>query len=578
MRRALCTLPRWRQPAAAAALPWWQGGHPWRAGQLVPQACRRSQLRLLNHSAPALSLRNKEADDSLSVVFDSLAENGKLPLQKFMSALTKTGVREADFRLRASMEKFHKLVASSPYGAVDMDKDTFLSCASPDFVLISRAFKSLFVIPEFGKLTNTIDEMYWQCKSNCSGKVASYIPQLSRVSPDYWAVSLCTIDGQRHSVGDTSVPFCLQSCSKPLTYAYALNDLGSDVVHQYVGQEPSGLAFNELVLDRNKKPHNPMINAGAIVLCSLLKNNLKLPDRFDYFMSQTKRMNGGEYLGFHNSTFLSERETADRNFALAYFMKENKCFPEGTHLQEVLDFYFQCCSIEITAESGSVIAATLANGGICPVTGDKVLSGESVRDTCSLMYSCGMYDYSGQFAFRVGLPGKSGVAGGIILVIPNVMGICMWSPPLDALGNSCRGVQFCTKLVEAFNFHNYDNLRHTTKKYDPRQRAPETKVSKIASLLYAAFNNDINMLRRHYLSATDMNQADYDGRTALHVAAAEGHMEACEFLLEKCRAQPDVRDRWGRMPVDDASMFGHTAVVELFTRHMKPKTDGSVSS
>uniref|UniRef100_A0A3B5MDI8 glutaminase n=2 Tax=Xiphophorus TaxID=8082 RepID=A0A3B5MDI8_9TELE len=121
------------------------------------------------------------------------------------------------------------------------------------------------------------------------------------------------------------------------------------------------------------------------------------------------------------------------------------------------------------------MAATLANGGICPITGERVLSPEAVRNTLSLMHSCGMYDFSGQFAFHVGLPSKSGVAGGILLVVPNVMGIMCWSPPLDKLGNSVRGIQFCTDLVELFNFHNYDNLRHFAKKHDPRREGGDQR-------------------------------------------------------------------------------------------------------
>uniref|UniRef100_A0A3B4VGF0 glutaminase n=1 Tax=Seriola dumerili TaxID=41447 RepID=A0A3B4VGF0_SERDU len=123
------------------------------------------------------------------------------------------------------------------------------------------------------------------------------------------------------------------------------------------------------------------------------------------------------------------------------------------------------------------MAATLANGGICPITGERVLSAEAVRNTLSLMHSCGMYDFSGQFAFHVGLPAKSGVSGAVLLVVPNVMGMMCWSPPLDRLGNSVRGIHFCQELVSCFNFHNYDNLRHFTKKHDPRRRSDDDPVS-----------------------------------------------------------------------------------------------------
>uniref|UniRef100_A0A914V5P7 glutaminase n=1 Tax=Plectus sambesii TaxID=2011161 RepID=A0A914V5P7_9BILA len=167
--------------------------------------------------------------------------------------------------------------------------------------------------------------------------------------------------------------------------------------------------------------------------------------------------------------FLSERDTADRNFALAYFMKECKCFPESKQsLKDTLDFYFQLCSLEANCESLAVMAATLANGGVCPLTGVKCLANRPCRDVLSLMYSCGMYDYSGQFAFHVGLPAKSGVSGAMIVVIPNLMGICMWSPPLDKMGNSVRGVEFCKEMINKFKFHNYDTLLHAeAEKFDP---------------------------------------------------------------------------------------------------------------
>lgn len=276
---------------------------------------------------------------------------------------------------------------------------------TPNIVLIARAFRHQFVIPDFQSFCKDIEEIYWKCKSNMDGKVASYIPQLARVNPDSWGISVCTIDGQRFSIGDTRVPFTLQSCSKPLSYAIALECLGQETVHEYVGQEPSGRNFNELVLDYDKKPHNPMINAGAILVSSLLKTlvepQMKLAEKFDFTQSWFQKMSGGESLGFNNAVFLSEREAADRNYALGFYMREHKCFPEQANLRECMDYYFQCCSMEVTCDLMSVVASTMANGGVCPLTEEKVLKPENVRDVLSLMHSCGMYDYSGQFAFKV---------------------------------------------------------------------------------------------------------------------------------------------------------------------------------
>ncbi|XP_019867420.2 glutaminase liver isoform, mitochondrial isoform X2 [Aethina tumida] len=498
-------------------------------------------------------------------------ETGFLSIGRFLSALRATGLRKNDPRLKEVIENLKKMTKKNADGfSVDTQKLTlehFTSIISPSMGLISRAFRHQFIIPEFPDFCKDIEEIYWKCKDNNDGKVASYIPQLGRMNPNYWGVSICTIDGQRFSVGDVNVPFTIQSCSKPLTYGIALDLLGQDVVHKYVGQEPSGRNFNELILDHNKKPHNPMINAGAILVCALLKTmagpDMSLAEKFDFTMNYFERLAGNEDLGFNNAVFLSEREAADRNYALGFYMREHKCFPENTKFRECMDFYFQCCSLEANCDIVSVMGATLANGGICPLSEEKVLKPESVRDVLSLMHSCGMYDYSGQFAFKVGVPAKSGVSGCLLIVIPNVMGICLFSPPLDALGNSCRGVQFCEELVKKFNFHRYDNLRHASNKKDPRRHKFETKGLNIVNLLFSAASGDLPSLRRYKLMGLDMTLSDYDGRTALHLASAEGHVECVEFLLELCNVDHNIKDRWGNTPLDEATNFGHAPVIEL---------------
>ncbi|XP_062390538.1 glutaminase kidney isoform, mitochondrial isoform X3 [Sardina pilchardus] len=409
------------------------------------------------------------------LLFYTIAEGQeKIPAHKFITALKATGLRTGDPRLKECMDMLKVTLQSSSDG-VTLDRHLFKKCVQSNIVLLTQAFRKKFVIPDFQSFTSHIDELYESAKDLTGGQVADYIPQLAKFSPDLWAVSLCTVDGQRHTVGDTKVPFCLQSCVKPLKYAIAVHDHGTEYVHRFIGKEPSGLRFNKLFLDEDDKPHNPMVNAGAIVCTSLIKQGAGNAEKFDYVMNFLQQMAGNEYVGFSNATFQSERESGDRNFAIGYYLKEKKCFPEGTDMTSILDFYFQLCSIEVTCESASVMAATLANGGFCPITGERVLSPEAVRDTLSLMHSCGMYDFSGQFAFHVGLPAKSGVAGGILLVVPNVMGVMCWSPPLDKLGNSVRGIQFCTDLVSVFNFHNYDNLRHFAKKLDPRREGGDQR-------------------------------------------------------------------------------------------------------
>jgi glutaminase len=510
-------------------------------------------------SAPGDKLRTYKA------LFDSFTQDsqGKISPFEVLTRLKSAGIRPDDRRIQDAWSALDNPGQES--GRLDLDR--FIAVCQRNSGIISRAITGELVIPDFPRFTQDVESMYQELLEERGGSVADYIPQLGRVDPERLAIAICTTDGQRHSIGDHNLNFCLQSVCKPINYLLALEEHGADTVHRHVGCEPSGVRFNELSLSEKGIPHNPMINSGAIMCSSLIRPSDMMADRFDHVADMWRQLASGGRVGFNNPVYLSERDSADRNFALGYFMREKNAFPKGTELVNTLEFYFQCCSIEIDTESLAAAAAALAAGGVSPLTENRLFHTENVQKCLSLMSSCGMYDYSGEFAFRIGLPAKSGVSGALMIVVPQVMGIAVWSPRLDALGNSVRGIKFSRMLTEKYNFHAYDGLvgNDETGKRDPRRRKNQTTADGVVRLCWAASQGDLDDVRAAIASGIDPSVSDYDGRTALHLAASEGQLEVVRYLLDQ-GANPDARDRWGGTPATDAEREGHPAVAQLLTR------------
>ncbi|MBL4652700.1 MAG: glutaminase A [Flavobacteriales bacterium] len=507
------------------------------------------------------SIKNLALESLFSSI--DMGKTGKITPPQFWKELKSGGILEDDPRLSEVRESFIKVLGSSKKG---IDLELFTETIQHS-ALVNRGLKGELVIPDFSSFCEEIVSIFNDVKSNMSGSVANYIPQLARVNPKQFAVSICTIDGQRFSYGDVNKNFCLQSTCKPINYCIAHEELGEEKVHKHIGREPSGRSFNEMALNNDGLPHNPLINAGAIMCTSLIKNDSPIADRFDKVIKTWTDLSGGVEPSFNNSVYLSERQTSDRNFALAYFMRENNAFPENTDLIETLEFYFQCCSIEVKSSSMASVAATLANGGVNPLTGKKVFSAGTSKNCLSLMNSCGMYDFSGEYAFKIGFPAKSGVSGAMLIVIPNVMGICVWSPNLDELGNSVRGVEFSKKLGERFNFHNYDSLINNNEKLDPRKSKYENRIDNVIGLVYAASFGDIDEIKKIEARGIDLNSSDYDGRTALHLAVSEGQTEVVEYLLLR-NVNVQAKDRWGGTPMEDAKRSNHSNIYTLLEQHI----------
>lgn len=272
-----------------------------------------------------------------------------------------------------------------------------------------------------------------------TGSVADYIPELASINPDQFGVQLTTIDGEEYSFGDSEKRFSIQSIGKVFTFVLAYSLLKS-AIWERVGLEPAGTAFNSLVQLEYEQglPRNPFINAGAIVVCDILVSELNNPK--ETVLSFIHRLMGSDHINYNSNVAASERTFGYRNFALVNLMKSYGNIEND--IDEVMDLYFHICSIEMSCRELSKAFLFLANNGKVPYSGEQILSPSRTKRTNALMQTCGFYDEAGQFTFKVGLPGKSGVGGGIVAIHPERYAISVWSPRLNKKGNSYKGMLF----------------------------------------------------------------------------------------------------------------------------------------
>jgi glutaminase len=299
-------------------------------------------------------------------------------------------------------------------------------------------------------LQDTLARLHARFSTLFRGEVATYIPELGRADPAAFAICCATVDGHLYAAGDADAPFTIQSISKPFVYGLALEDFGVDEVAAKVGLEPSGEAFNAISLEPGTgRPRNPMINAGAIATASLVAGSSS-----DEKMARTVDMLSafaGRRLTIDDAVYRSERDTGHRNRAISYLLRNAAIV--GDEVDAVLDRYFLQCSVLVNTADLAAMAATLAAGGRNPCTNEQVIGFEHVQRVLSVMSTCGMYDYAGSWLYRVGMPAKSGVSGGVMAVLPGQLGIGVYSPLLDEFGNSVRGVAVCEALSEEFGLH-----------------------------------------------------------------------------------------------------------------------------
>lgn len=297
-----------------------------------------------------------------------------------------------------------------------------------------------------------LDEVLQSVAADRTGVLANYIPELAEVDPERLGASIAMVDGELYASGDTDSLFTIQSISKPFVYALALADRGFERVLDKVGVEPSGEPFNEISLeDSSGRPLNPMINAGAITTHSLVGTETMNPaERMERVISGLSAF-AGRSLDVDEAVYSSEIEHAHRNLAIAHMLRSHDILTENP--TGVVEGYTRQCSLLVTVQDLAMMAATLANYGIQPVTGEQVVPKTVVRQVLSVMFTCGMYNAAGDWATQVGIPAKSGVGGGIIGAVPGQLGLATFSPRLDVHGNSVRGVSLFERFSSDMGMH-----------------------------------------------------------------------------------------------------------------------------
>ncbi|MGH0134618.1 UNVERIFIED_CONTAM: hypothetical protein FKN15_023533 [Acipenser sinensis] len=463
---------------------------------------------------------------------------------QFWNSITKavwsSGIRKSDPRIKDCYLLMKKLQQAD--GTVD--RNTFHRCVTGFVSFILKALQGRFVIPDFPTFTEETQKIFMKCK-----QLSSFKSELDSLENDSrkWGVSICTADGQRLSLGDCAEPCLLGECSWPLLYGIAVEQFSADYVHRYVGMEEFSKHDSSFTLTKQGIPHSPLVETGAIITSSLLQLAAGLgveeEEKYESVLNLFRRLCNKGNVNLNCTRHQNLRKESIRLH----------CFPESVDIGAALDLMLQGFSTEVTCESGAAMAATLANGGLCPLSDDQVLGPSSVRNALSMM--------------QTSIPAKSSKNGLVLAVVPGVMGIACWSPELDAFGNSWKGVHFCQELVSAFQLHSFDIRTPFRQVVTYRQWKAESEGYQIMNVLLAAYRGDVRSLRRYLLSGADVNSVDYDGRSALHVAASEGHLEVIKFLIENAGADHMATDRWGNTPLQESLRYRHIHAVQLLRRY-----------
>lgn len=406
---------------------------------------------------------------------------------------------------------------------------------------------------------------------------------------DHFVVSVCTVDGQQFTAGNTSegctVHVPLMETVKPLLYAMALQHAGLADTQAWVSAEPTSsdpASFDLLapVSHGGKdpgpppppKPYNPFTLSGALAVAALVgKGHCTRADRmysdgggrFELVRNTLSKWAGGSKVGFNNPAFLALKRTARQTMAVSHYMKGQGCYPARTDPTNNVHFYSQCMSVTMSPQQIANMAGMLANAGVAPTTWEPCLHPTTTKQLLSLMYSCGMNAYGGKWNFNVGVPSATGSTGVLMAVIPGVAGMCIFSPRMNEHNVPIKGLRLAEMLVRRYHLNLIDsmvNAEHVKEESAGKSGATWAvdvhKTVAAFELCTAANQGDLKQVSDLLVQGAAVNHQDYDKRTALHVAACEGHGPIVRELL-KAGADPCLRDRWGYTPLDEARRRGY---------------------
>lgn len=313
-------------------------------------------------------------------------------------------------------------------------------------------------LPPASEVSALVREAHSRYSSHFEGKVADYIPVLARAQAEHFGISLVEATGATYSVGDWQQPFSIQSISKAFVFALVCDAIGHERVHEQIGVNNTGLPFNSVIaVELNRgNPMNPMVNAGAIVTTALIPGDSPRA-QWEYIRDGLSRFAGRE-LHLDEQVYESEIATNQRNRSIAELLDSYVRLPVDP--LDAVDVYTRQCALSVTAQDLAMMGATLADGGVHPISGERIVSAEVARDTLTVMASCGLYERSGEWLFEIGLPAKSGVSGGIVAIAPGKGAIGTFSPPLDPAGNSIRGQRACAYLSRALGLNLFASNAH----------------------------------------------------------------------------------------------------------------------